>query len=188
MENYDDIVREMINLAHIDKESDEKIPRKHMASALYGYAHRIDVAVKALVEDRDNWRKQALEEDARANATHKDSLAVRNRAAMREALHIVVDSLKSLSAIRALKFPKEVKSALGNMAFHAVTALEKPPRNCDVHSTKDQRQSAFINWHNETFDLKDSKYAIDICDIKHNIDDILHEYIDWLFTEAKGKE
>lgn len=35
---------------------------------LRNYADRIEAAVKALIADRDNWRRQALDEDARANA------------------------------------------------------------------------------------------------------------------------
>lgn len=76
METIEDILSEMINLAKIDKDSDDKIPRKHMASALSEYAHRIEAEVKVLEADRDNWRRQALDEDARANATCKDSLHV----------------------------------------------------------------------------------------------------------------
>lgn len=39
---------------------------------LQSFADRIEAAVKALEADRDNWRRQALEKDARANADNKE--------------------------------------------------------------------------------------------------------------------
>lgn len=66
------------------------------------------------------------------------------------------------------------------------SALAEPPRNCDVFETETERRSAFIDWYNEAFDLKGTKYAIETCDLKHNVDGILHEYIEWLFAKAEG--
>ena len=46
-------------------------------------ADRIEAAAKSIEADRDNWRRQALDEDARANAaTIKDSLTVGTTAAL----------------------------------------------------------------------------------------------------------
>ena len=59
METINDIVCEMR----------KDIPRVVDAKViLRNYADRLEAAVKALVADRDNWRCQALDEDARANA------------------------------------------------------------------------------------------------------------------------
>lgn len=66
-------------------------------------------------------------------------------------------------------------------------ALFAPPRNCDRFETETEMRGAFIDWYNEAFGLKGSKDAIDTCDLKHNIGDILHDYIEWLFAEAKGE-
>lgn len=145
MKTVDEILRVMREFADGQEKNGYYDLRALSTDSFRAYADRIEAAVKALEADRDNWRRQALDEDARANATHKDSLAVGDMAAMREALNIVIDSIKAFSKIRALKFPKEVKSALGNMAFHAVTALEKPPRNCDVGSVEEQ-YARFKKW------------------------------------------
>jgi hypothetical protein len=59
-------------------------------------------------------------------------------------------------------------------------------RNCDVFKTESERRAAFIDWYNETFELKGTYHEIDTCDLKHDVEGILHEYIDWLFAEAKG--
>lgn len=129
-ESIENVLRDVRKKGKYNKEnSDIDWTTEEVGDLMLSLADRFEAAAKALEADRDNWRRQALDEDARK----------------------------------------------------ARAALEKPPRNCDVYKTKAERQSAFINWHNETFDLKDSKYAIDTCDLKHNIDDILHEYIDWLF-------
>lgn len=69
----------------------------------------------------------------------------------------------------------------------AKAALSTPARNCELYETESERQAAFIAYYNETFDLK-GKYAIDTCDLKHDIEGILHEYIEWLFAEAKGED
>jgi hypothetical protein len=61
------IIAEMRYLAQGYKDSNDEIPRRHIALMLTRYADTIEAAVKALEADRDNWRKQALVEDARAN-------------------------------------------------------------------------------------------------------------------------
>lgn len=67
METINDIVREMRNLAHLDKESDDKIPRKHMASAFLSYASRIEAAVKH--QFRDTTKTMPEEVAVAENAT-----------------------------------------------------------------------------------------------------------------------
>ena len=83
-ETIEDIVAEMRRLN----------PEKFLSTPWYceplpnkmrSYADRIEAAAKSIEADRDNWRRQALDEDARANAaTIKDSLTVGNAAAMSE--------------------------------------------------------------------------------------------------------
>lgn len=67
-------------------------------------------------------------------------------------------------------------------------ALSAPPRNCDVLKTESKRRAAFIAYFNEAYDLKGSQYAIDTCDLKHDVDGILHDYIKWLFDAADESE
>lgn len=59
METINDIVREM-RCGMIPK-------HRHDRELLLNFSDRIEAAVKALEADRDNWRRQALDEDARAN-------------------------------------------------------------------------------------------------------------------------
>ena len=65
-------------------------------------------------------------------------------------------------------------------------ALSAPPRNYDLYATEAERLDAFIAYYNETFDLK-GEYAFDTYDLKHNVDGIFNDYINWLFAEAKGE-
>ena len=69
METIDDIAVEMRR---------GMIPKhRHDRELLLNYADRIEAAAKALEADRNNWRRQALDEDARANAaTCEDSSQV----------------------------------------------------------------------------------------------------------------
>ena len=68
----------------------------------------------------------------------------------------------------------------------AAAALSAPARNCDVFGSEAEAKSAFIAYYNEVYDLKGSD-AIDICDLKHDVDGILHDYIQWLFAPAKSE-
>lgn len=119
--------------------------------------------------------QQAAEDALYKLADYEESSQVGDMAAMLEALQTIskCDISKEEDCYTLYRVCEE--------------ALSKPPRNCDVYETEAERQSAFINWYNETFDLKGSKYAIDTCDLKHNIDNILHEYITWLFAKAEGE-
>lgn len=116
-----------------------------------------------------------------AAATTEKSSAVGNAAAMRE----------SLVAIRKALL---LDSGMGPCTeFHAevdrltATALSTPARNCDVFGSEAERRDAFIAWYNETFDLKGSD-AIDTCDLKHDVDGILHDYIYWLLAPAAERK
>lgn len=73
-------------------------------------------------------------------------------------------------------------------ALNVVTAaLSAPPRNCDLYNTEVKAGEAFIVWYNTAYDLDDDELnEVSSCDLKHNIDGILHGYIKWLFAEAKG--
>lgn len=102
-----------------------------------------------------------------------------NAAMMREALLIV----KRLFDGRIM-FQPAIRKA--HKAVDA--ALAKPPRNCDIFKTESERQSAFIAYYNEAFDLKGTSGEISICDLKHDVDGILHEYIEWLFATATEQE
>lgn len=68
----------------------------------------------------------------------------------------------------------------------AKDALAEPLRNCDVLA-ESEMQSAFIDYYNKTFDLKGSFYEVDYCDLKHDIDGILHDYIRWLLAPVEPK-
>lgn len=68
----------------------------------------------------------------------------------------------------------------------AIAALAAPPRNCDRFTSESEMKAAFIDYYNEVWELKGTSSEIDYCDLKHNIDGILHDYIEWLLAEAKG--
>jgi hypothetical protein len=97
------------------------------------FADRIEAAVKALEADCDNWRRQALDEDARANATHKDSLEVGNAAKMRE----VLDEIR----VAAMS---DYEPDADYLIETCNAALSAPPRNCDIMSLDDARKVWFM--------------------------------------------
>lgn len=103
-----------------------------LESVLKNFADRIEAAAKALKADRDNWRRQALDEDARANATCKESLQVGNAAAIYEAL-------KTISKC-------DISKEEDCYTIYRVceSALSAPPRNCDVMSLADARKVWFL--------------------------------------------
>lgn len=85
------------------------------------------------------WRKQALEEDARANeATAEKSSAVGDAAAMREALESCRDFIMRLD--RA--FNPFMQKLLEDAITKADAALAEPVRNCDV-GTADEQSSRY---------------------------------------------
>lgn len=90
-------------------------------------ADRIEAAAEQIEADRDNWRRQALDEDATANAaTIKDSSAVGNVAKMREAL-LRCDAIAQMPEIREYVIVKDMRNLIKK-------ALSAQPRDCDAFS------------------------------------------------------
>ena len=97
-----------------------------LPNRMRSYADRIEAAAKSIEADRDNWRRQALDEDARANAaTIKDSLTVGDAAAIREALEALVgvidnyDSKNPLwwhSGAKGVKPLKDARAAIAEQS------------------------------------------------------------------------
>lgn len=113
----------------------EPLPNK-----MRSYADRIEAAVKSIEADRDNWRRQALDEDARANAaTIKESLTVGNAAAMRDAL--LEASIALSDATHHHLTEDDAKECLSVIE----SAIAAPPRNCDV-GTVDEQSERFVKF------------------------------------------
>lgn len=105
---------------------------------------------------------------------------------MRKTLTLVVDACSTITKMSqdsafVETWAEETKKV-------ALEALSAPPRNCDVFETETEMRKAFIDWYNETWDLKGSKYEIEMCDLKHDVEGILHEYIQWLFSSVHEHE
>lgn len=167
METTDNIIAEMCNLARIDEGSNEMVPRKHMSLALSAYANRIEAAVKALIADRDNWRRKALEEDARANEVQ--SVTNCNQFKIRESLEVAHRTLK-LVYENAVEF---IQPHLADEIIHVGSAIEAalsaPARNCDFYETESEAYQAYLTaMKNET--AKTYVY-----------------FEPWLFEKAKGE-
>ena len=100
-------------------------------------ADEIEDAAKTLEADRDNWRRQALDEDARANATCKDSSHVGNAAKIREALE-AINRIDTRGLKRILYELVEADIPDGGQINKTISAVENvrralsaPARNCD---------------------------------------------------------
>jgi hypothetical protein len=191
METIEDIVREMRNMKR--HTVGEIIPVN-----LRRLTDRIEAAGKSLIADRDNWRKQALDEDARANATCEKSSQVGNAAAMRKAL----EKFSAVDLSR-LKFPLDGdSSAIYNSDKEEITipywrvaellnevkvaqdmaksALAEPLRNCDVfevHKIDDEFEKAMGFPLSKTADERDELMR-----------DNWFLFKAWLFAEAKGEQ
>lgn len=140
-EPIDDVLRDVRKKGKYNKEnSDIDWTTEEVGDLMLSLADRFEAAAKALEADRDNWRRQALDEDARANATHKDSLEVGDVAAMREAFEEMLAWYVELH---------DDVAAMGAEMEKARAALAKPPRNCDVGTAKKQslRFEDFCNLH-----------------------------------------
>ena len=120
-------------------------------------ADEIAEAAKALEADRDNWRRQALDEDARANATCDKSSQVSNAAAMCEALEGVRDWLVVHNAY--VDTEREI------VKLNA--ALSKPPRNIDRINNYSDMVDAWNNYIRTYHGTLDGFFV-------------------WLFDKAKG--
>lgn len=147
METINDIVREMRTLGRLDEKSTDRIPRSFQALGLRTYADRIEAAGKALEADRDNWRRQALDEDARANAaTYEKSSQVGNAEKMREALEAFVQ-LANDGVIQPRTYGEAEHHCFCALRDQVVSALAEPLRNCDVGTAEEQakRFKTFCN-------------------------------------------
>ena len=105
---------------------------------------------------------------------------------MHETLKAVVDSATTIIGCLRHK-----RGPIFNIAKYLIivtkAALSSQPRNCDRFESEDEMKSAFIAYYNEAFGLKGSMYEISACDLKHDVDGILHDYIQWLFSPAKSE-
>jgi hypothetical protein len=140
----------------------------HNAYELLMSFHRdIEEAVKALVADRDNWRKQALAEDARANAaTGEKSSQVGNAAVTRKALKHIEKLAREFVLVNYYisEFPKMLLDAIQ-------PALSAPARNCDVYQTKDSLLKAIHD---------DREYLQSPIKERESV-------VDFILTEVKGE-
>lgn len=163
---------EIINA--ILREMRKDIPRVVDAKViLRNYADRIEAEVKAIIADRDNWRRQALDEDARANATRDKSSQIGNVAELREVCQKMIDILMSHGDGRThciLTWDE-----FNNAQKMIRASLYTPPRNCDRFKP-DEALSAYIEdkgitqplplWYGNEF----------------------WAFINWLFDNAKREE
>ena len=100
-----------------------------MPNKMRSYADRIEAAAKSIEADRDNWRRQALDEDARANAaTIKESLTVGNASAMRNACANIAEYAKTAACHTE---DAHLLGYLNQIERWAEAALSAPTRNCD---------------------------------------------------------
>lgn len=100
-------------------------------------------------------------------------------AKLREALENSNGLLEELTL-----FGECAKSAREQIAENKA-ALAELLRNCDVYKTEAEMKAAFIEYYNELWDSKGTFDEIDYCDLKHNINEILHCYIDWLLAPVR---
>ena len=101
-----------------------------LPNRMRSYADRIEAAAKSIEADRDNWRRQALDEDARANAaTIKDSLTVGDAAAIREALEALVGVIDNYDSKNPLWWHSGAKGV--KPLEDARAAIAEPSRNRD---------------------------------------------------------
>lgn len=113
------------------------------------FADRIEAAVKTLKADRDNWRRQAFDEDARANATRDKSSQVGNVAELREAVKSLLDLLydfgideETVLISHADPVKRESMHTDRTLAVlrKAKAALSEPLKNCEVGTAEEQKQ------------------------------------------------
>lgn len=105
---------------------------------------------------------------------------------MREALmQIFTMSDQWYFGVNTSKSSEDLLIECGELAENALSA---PPRNCDLHTTEIEASKEFIAWYNTVNCFWDDKWnEVSSFDLKHNVDGILHDYIRWLFAEAKGE-
>lgn len=140
METTEKIIRKMRSGA---------IPKhRHDRELLLNFANRFENAVKLIEADRDNWRKQALDEDARTNAMQTPC----NQQKMREALLMVKELFDG-----RIMFQHTIR-----VVHEAVNAaLVEPPRNCDMASVVEDPHRAWLDDKDNWGDLGNPKKEID---------------------------
>ena len=73
-----------------------------------------------------------------------------------------------------------------SVIIKARDALNLGRRNCDRFANEADARKAFIVWYNTVYELNGDKWnEVSICDLKHNVNDILQDYIEWLFSPAE---
>lgn len=178
METIDDILCNMREFADEQEKNNYYDLRALSTDSFRAYSDLIESAVKSLEADRDNWRRQALDEDERANLiqsvtncnqlkdvpTTEKSSQVGNAAALREAL----DEIR----VAAMS---DYEPDADYLIEKCNAALAKPPRNCDrlldsVTAIKSYQEKTGLNKHQVPLWTAAQIYAL----------------IDWLFAEAKG--
>ena len=100
-----------------------------------------------------------------------------NQLKLREALLKILGIVDHMQ-YRYAAMPELIAKDILELKQIAESALSAPPRNYDLYATEAERLDAFIAYYNETFDTYD---------LKHNVDGIFNDYINWLFAEAKGE-
>ena len=153
MKEIDDILDEMRKHA-----GPKQLP--HYRRLITGFVYRLEPLIRQLEADRDNWRRQALDEDARANAIN--SAANTNVDAKvyskSEMIESVVKAATQAVQLTNEKFARlvgntaQMREVLRKIYLIAITninecacndsdkiickladeALSAPPRNCDV--------------------------------------------------------
>lgn len=104
---------------------------------------------------------------------------------LREALVGLAQAVREFMATKSANFYPDVAIALEV----ANAALAAPPRNCDRFANEAEARKAFIVWYNTVFGLNGDKWReVSSCDLKRNINDILHDYIEWLYAHATEQE
>lgn len=150
-------------IEYIISEMRKVMPRGvEVETILRHYADRIEKAAKTLEADRDNWRKQALAEDERANAGQPETNC--NGLKMREAIYGIKNNANS--ALTALSIGNCPSSFLWDIVRKCEAALSAPPRNCDLYP-KDEVRLAY-HLHGDGLMT-------------------MQAFADWLFEQAKGE-
>ena len=161
-----------------------------MPNKMRSYADRIEAAAKSIEADRDNWRRQALDEDARANAaTIKESLTVGNASAMRNACANIAEYAKTAACHTE---DAHLLGYLNQIERWAEAALDAPPRNCDGGKIMDYsnvravcfncaRKAGFLQKKKAVLAFEDD---CDICKARRPCTDLHH---DWIPQKKKAR-
>ena len=125
MKEIDDILDEMRKHA-----GPKQLP--HYRRLITSFVYRLEPLIRQLEADRDNWRRQALDEDARANAIN--SAANTNVDAKvyskRDMTEAVVKAATQAVQLTNEKFAKRFSKSA-------------PPRNCNRFKTKEEAALAY---------------------------------------------